>query len=224
MTGTPWGAAAPTAARTIAASRRGRAGTAAPPPLRVTLAAGQPKLRSMWSTSPSPATRSTARAIIAGSDPYSWRLRGCSSGPNVIIRCGLGVAVDERGGHHHLVDVDEPGREAPTQRPERRVGDAGHRRQDDRRGGDEVSDAHVHVARRYRAARAGVQGQPLPDVRHRGLARLRGARKHDGHGVTRRRLGTAPTSSGVGPSRRRRCQPAAAIIAALSVHIARLGR
>ena len=34
----------------------------------------------------------------------------------------------------------------------------------------------------------------------------------------------APTSSGVGPSERRRCQPAAAIMAALSVHIARLGR
>ena len=40
-----------------------------------------------------------------------------------------------------------------------------------------------------------------------------------GAGSGRRRV-----SSGLGPSSRRRCHPAAAIIAALSVHIARLGR
>ena len=40
----------------------------------------------------------------------------------------------------------------------------------------------------------------------------------------RRRLGTAPASRGVGPSSRSRCHPAAAIMAALSVHMARLGR
>ena len=51
------------------AAGSGLAGTAAPPPLRVTLAAGQPKLRSMWSTSPRPHTRSTARPIITGSEP-----------------------------------------------------------------------------------------------------------------------------------------------------------
>ena len=76
---------------TIARSSAGLAGTAAPPPLRVTLAAGQPKLRSMWSTSPAPHTRSTARPIITGSEPYTCRLRGCSSGPNVIIRAVLAL-------------------------------------------------------------------------------------------------------------------------------------
>ena len=69
VTGTPYGAAAVTAARTIARSRLGFAGTAAPPPLRVTLAAGQPKLRSMWSTSPRSHTPWTARPIISGSEP-----------------------------------------------------------------------------------------------------------------------------------------------------------
>src|SRR5690606_7751067 len=39
-----------------------------------------------------------------------------------------------------------------------------------------------------------------------------------------RRLGSAPVLSGDGPSSRNRYQPAEAIIAALSVHMARLGR
>ena len=38
------------------------------------------------------------------------------------------------------------------------------------------------------------------------------------------RLGNAPVSSGEGPSAIRRCQPAHATIAALSVHRERLGR
>ena len=42
--------------------------------------------------------------------------------------------------------------------------------------------------------------------------------------LPRRSEGTAPTFIGDGPDCRRRCHPAAAIIAALSVHIARDGR
>ena len=69
VTGTRAGAAARTAARTIAASSAGRAGMAAPPPLRVTFAAGHPKLRSMWSTPSSPVSRATASPTSAGSTP-----------------------------------------------------------------------------------------------------------------------------------------------------------
>jgi hypothetical protein len=52
--------AADTAARTIARSRRGLTGMAAPPPLLVTLRTGQPKFMSMWSTRPSPTSTRTA--------------------------------------------------------------------------------------------------------------------------------------------------------------------
>ena len=47
VTGTPAGLAARTACATIAANRSSFHGRAAPPPLRVTLGTGQPKLRSM---------------------------------------------------------------------------------------------------------------------------------------------------------------------------------
>ena len=94
------GAPPATAARTIARSRPGLAGTAAPPPLRVTLAAGQPKLRSMWSTRPSSHTRShgpahhrrvaavdlqAARAARRGrtsSSARSWRCRARRRSPS----------------------------------------------------------------------------------------------------------------------------------------------
>ena len=69
VTGTPYGAAAATAARRMARSRFGLAGTAAPPPLRVTFAAGQPKLRSMWSTESASHSRRIASPIITGSLP-----------------------------------------------------------------------------------------------------------------------------------------------------------
>ena len=69
VTGTPAGVAARTAARTIEASNAGRAGMAAPPPLRVTLAAGQPKLMSTWSTPSSAVSRVTASPTSAGSTP-----------------------------------------------------------------------------------------------------------------------------------------------------------
>ena len=47
VTGIPYGVAALTAARMMARNRLGLAGTAAPPPLRVTFCAGQPKFMSM---------------------------------------------------------------------------------------------------------------------------------------------------------------------------------
>ena len=57
-------------------SSAGLAGTAAPPPRRVTLAAGQPKLRSTWSTRPSIAQRPTARPSSPG---RSRRAAGCAA-------------------------------------------------------------------------------------------------------------------------------------------------
>ena len=70
----------------IAASSLGFRGTAAPPPLRVTLRAGQPKLRSTWSTRPSPTSIRTAWPTVAGSLPYSCTERGDSSASKVTMR------------------------------------------------------------------------------------------------------------------------------------------
>ena len=49
VTGTAYGAASRTTAATMPRNRSVFHGSAAPPPLRVTLGTGQPKLRSMWS-------------------------------------------------------------------------------------------------------------------------------------------------------------------------------
>ena len=69
VTGTPAGAAASTAARTSRPKSRRRHGSAAPPPRRVTLGTGQPKLRSMWSARSRSTTIRTAAAVISGSVP-----------------------------------------------------------------------------------------------------------------------------------------------------------
>ena len=70
VTGTPYGDAAADRRRGRSpAAAFGLAGTAAPPPLRVTLAAGQPKLRSMWSTRSASHSLRTASPSIAGSLP-----------------------------------------------------------------------------------------------------------------------------------------------------------
>ena len=58
---------------------------------------------------------------------------------------GLGVAVHERRGHDHLVDVHQPRPEPPAQRPERRVRHARHRRQHHRRLRHEVTEPKIHA-------------------------------------------------------------------------------
>ena len=55
--------------RTMLRSSPRFSGIAAPPPLRVTLRTGQPKLRSMWSTRPWPTSRATASPVVFGSVP-----------------------------------------------------------------------------------------------------------------------------------------------------------
>ena len=220
LTGTPYGAAAPTAARTTARSSAGRAGTAAPPPLRVTLAAGQPKLRSMWSTRPGVAH--------AGDRPaHHLRVRAVDlQAARVLVGIerdhplGLGVAVHEGGRHHHLVDVDEPRTEAPAEGAERRVGHARHRRQHHRHPRHERPVAQLHACRGYRPPSIEYFVHPSAS----GRSPIAHQRTTMDYSTTSLRLGWAPSSSGVGPSRRRRCQPAAAIIAALSVHMACPGR
>ena len=69
VTGMPYSPAAATAERTIARNKLRFTGTAAPPPRRVTLGAGQPKFMSMWSTRPSRPSLWIAAASIAGSLP-----------------------------------------------------------------------------------------------------------------------------------------------------------
>ena len=58
-----------TASVRIAASRSRFHGSAAPPPLRVTLGTGQPKFKSMWSARSSSTRIRTAAPTVAGSTP-----------------------------------------------------------------------------------------------------------------------------------------------------------
>ena len=67
VTGTASGAASRTAPATMPRTGRVFHGRAAPPPLRVTLGTGQPKLRSMWSARSSVTSIRTAAAAVAGS-------------------------------------------------------------------------------------------------------------------------------------------------------------
>ena len=67
--GTPYGSAAFTAAAIIARVRLRFTGTAAPPPLRVTFVAGQPKFISMWSAISCSHNARTALPTKSGSLP-----------------------------------------------------------------------------------------------------------------------------------------------------------
>ena len=69
VTGTSYGAASLTAVPTMARNSSVFQGSAAPPPLRVTLGTGQPKLRSMWSARSSVTSMRTAAPTVAGSTP-----------------------------------------------------------------------------------------------------------------------------------------------------------
>ena len=69
VTGTPNGSAAATAAAMMARVRLRFTGTAAPPPLRVTFVAGQPKFMSMWSAASCSHSARTARPTNSGSLP-----------------------------------------------------------------------------------------------------------------------------------------------------------
>ena len=77
--------AASMAEATMARKRARWAGNAAPAPWRVTLPAGHPKLRSMWSTPISSTSRPTAARMTCGSTPDSWMLRTGSSSPNAAM-------------------------------------------------------------------------------------------------------------------------------------------
>ncbi len=91
VTGTPAGSVARTTARTTAANSSVFQGRAAPPPFRVTLGTGQPKLRSTCSARPSPSSIRTAAAAVAGSVAYSWTLLTGSSGWCSVRRRDSGV-------------------------------------------------------------------------------------------------------------------------------------
>jgi hypothetical protein len=67
VTGSP--SAQRTAVRTMSSNSPMRHGSADPPPLRVTLGTGQPKLRSMWSARSSATIIRTAAPTTSGSTP-----------------------------------------------------------------------------------------------------------------------------------------------------------
>ena len=69
VSGMPPREASRTAVVTIAVNRSVFHGSAEPPPLRVTLGTGQPKLRSMWSARSSSTSIRTACPIVTGSTP-----------------------------------------------------------------------------------------------------------------------------------------------------------
>ena len=69
VTGTSYGVAAATACSRMRASSPRFHGSAPPPPLRVTLGTGQPKLRSMWATPYSSHRICAARPTVTGSVP-----------------------------------------------------------------------------------------------------------------------------------------------------------
>ena len=142
----------------MAPSRRRFHGSAAPPPLRVTLGTGQPKLRSMWATSCSSHRIFAARAMYAGSTPYSCTDRVVSPRVEDQHREGRLVALDQAAAGDHLADI-EAGALLAAERAERRVGDARHRRQHDRRV--DVERAEPKRARRCRSrccsCRAGAE-------------------------------------------------------------------
>ena len=67
VTGTSPRAPSSTTAPTIERNRSRFHGSAEPPPLRVTLGTGQPKLRSMWSARSSETSIRAAARAVAGS-------------------------------------------------------------------------------------------------------------------------------------------------------------
>ena len=69
VTGIPPREASVTAVVTMASNRSCFHGRAEPPPLRVTLGTGQPKLRSMWSARSSSTSIRTAWPMVIGSTP-----------------------------------------------------------------------------------------------------------------------------------------------------------
>ena len=168
--------------------------------------------------------------MICGSDPYSCRLRGCSSTPKLIIRSVLALPWTTGVAMTISLTYDQPGREPPAQFAERRVRDARHRGEHHRRrqrvGADRERHRRIHGTESTLRADPGLtrpENAPIrtPDVRNgaqtavcrpprRNVHRIvrstpdsGASRSAGGAGQAvkvRRRLGVAPTSSGVGPS------------------------
>ena len=149
VTGTPYGAAAATAAPTMARSRRraGRHGGAAA--LARHLGRRAPEVEVDVVDEPAIAHGVDGPTHHHGIGPVDLQAARVLVGLERHHPRRLGVAVHERRRHHHLVDVDEPRPEPPAQRPERRVRHARHRRQHDRRRRHEVPEPQVPPRRGY---------------------------------------------------------------------------
>src|SRR4029079_4229822 len=103
VTGTSYGVAAATADRRISASSPRFHGRAPPPPLRVTLGTGQPKLRSTWCTPYSAQRISVAFPTYDGSVPESLTDRvGSSASTTSILR-----VVESRSTSPRLVIISQ---------------------------------------------------------------------------------------------------------------------
>ena len=164
VTGTRYGLAAATAAPTMARSSAGLAGTAAPPPLRGHLGGRAPEVEVDVVDEPGAAHPVDGAAHHHRVGAVHLQAARVLVGSERHHAGGLGVAVDERGGHHHLVDVHEIRSEPAAQGAERRVRHPGHRRQHDRRRRHEVADPQFHRRPGY---------EPLPPLRRRGYSSTR---------------------------------------------------
>ena len=159
VTGTPPAAAARPPRTMRANSRRACHGSAAPPPLRVTLGTGQPKFRSMWSAQvlarrPSDRAPGHDRRVDAVELQATRRLVGA----NATMRSVFGL----RSTSARVVIISLTYRPAPVlaaQPAERRVGDAGHRREHDRRVDRERAELRQRAARRPARQRAGLSAE-----------------------------------------------------------------
>ena len=150
VTGMPYRAAAPTAAATMAREQRraGRHGRATTLARDLGGRAAEVEVDVVDEAVAADAVDGPAHHLGIGA--VELQAARHLVGAERIIVVGLGVAVHDRGRHHHLVDVHQPGPEPPAQGAERRVRHAGHRGQHHRRRRHEVPDPHVHGGRRYR--------------------------------------------------------------------------
>ena len=112
----------------------------------------------MWSARSSSTTMRDGSADDRRVDAVQLqRARATRPGSNRIMLYGLRVSGDQRPRGDHLADV-EPGAELAAQPPERRVGDARHRREHDGRRHLVLADRRGRVPARRRLARVGVAG------------------------------------------------------------------
>ena len=159
VTGTRPSAASHGRARRSTANSRRLYGSAAPPPLRVTLGTGQPKFRSTWSARSSSTTiRTASRDDVAGRRRRAAASAASRPGAKAIIR----IVSASRSTSAREVTISQTYSPAPYSRHSRRNATLvmpGHRREHDRRPHRPVAEAGVVTPHRPTAP-------PLPRATH----------------------------------------------------------